>query len=260
MDHLLPRFKRALARRPAPNFAHGLTASRHLGVPDYAKALRQFDAYIAALEACCLQVTALPPDPRFPDGHFVEDAVVIFRDLAFVCRSSQASRAGEWKSLLPHLDDLRIVEAPADARIDGGDVLICSDRVLVGRSERTNQAGCDALRAALQQVQPGICVQTVPFSGVLHLKSGLTELKPSLLIRDPALKTDVDLSWAQVITLPPAEGYAADAMPINETLFIAAGCPSAYQAARARHDRVRTLDMSEFRKMDGGLTCLSLRY
>lgn len=261
MTHLLPPITRILARRPAASLADGLTLSAHLGPPNVDKALQQYESYLQALRDLQLAVTVLPADDRFPDGHFVEDPFVIFRTVAFQCRSGAPARANEGDSLRAHLSSLQIITAPPAARIDGGDVLICADRVLVGLSERTNPAGVAALRQALQTVQPDIRVEALHFSGVLHLKSGLTELAPGVLIHDPALKTDFDLSWAQrIITLPAAEGYAADVMPVNDTLFVAAGCPTAEQAARAYYERVVALDMSEFLKMDGGLTCLSLRY
>ena len=260
MPTLLPPFSRALMRQPSANFADGETTASHLGRPDFDKALRQYETYVGALRDCGLAVTLLPADDRFPDGHFVEDPFVIFRDLAFHCRSGAPSRQGEAESLKPHLAGLKIVDPPPEARMDGGDVLFCADRVLVGLSARSNAAGFAALRRALQSVQADITVEPVPFSGVLHLKSGLTELAPGVLIKDPALKTDFDLSWAEVITLPPHEGYAADVMPVNDTLFVAAHCPAAYEAASKRHDRVIALDLGEFVKMDGGLTCLSLRY
>ncbi len=260
MTHLLPSFTRALMRRPGCSFAEGVTSAAHLGAPDYDKAMRQYEVYMQALLDCGLTVTILPADERYPDGHFVEDPFVIFRDLAFHCRSGAPSRQLEGESLKPHLSDLQIVEAPADATIDGGDVLFCVDRVLVGISRRSNLAGYTALRSALQSVQSDIRVEAVPFSGVLHLKSGLTELAPGVLIRDPALRTEHDLSWAQIVTLPPEEGYAADVLPVNDTLFVAAGCPAALEAAARHCDQVVALDMSEFVKMDGGLTCLSLRY
>lgn len=257
---LLPPFTRALLRQPGPNFAQGLTSSRRRGAPDFALALRQHDAYAQALRDCGLDVAVLPADERFPDGHFVEDPYVIFRDLAFQCRSGARARRGEGESLKPSLAQLRQVEPPPEARIDGGDVLFCADRVLVGLSARSNVAGYEALRNALRSVAAQIRVDPVPFSGVLHLKSGLTELAPNVLIRDPALQTEYDLAWAEVIDLPPEEGYAADVMPVNDTLFIAANCPVAYEAAARVSPRVVALDLSEFVKMDGGLTCLSLRY
>ncbi len=258
--HLLPAFTRALMRRPAANFADGLTTSVHIGAPDFERALRQYADYAEALRDCGLEVTVIPADERFPDGHFVEDPFVIFRDLAFHCRSGAPARRDEGESLKPHLSHLRLVEPPADACIDGGDVLFCADRVLIGLSERTNRAGFKALRDALLSIQSDIRVDPVPFSGVLHLKSGLTELAPNVLIHDPALKTAYDLAWAEVVKLPPEEGFAADVMPVNNTLFIAANCPHAYEAAARHCQRVVTLDLSEFVKMDGGLTCLSLRY
>ncbi|MDE2777563.1 MAG: amidinotransferase [Chloroflexota bacterium] len=258
--HLLPPFSRALMRQPARNFAAGLTTSKRQDPPDFDLAPRQHETYAQALRDCGLDVKVLPADERFPDGHFVEDPFVIFRDLAFHCRSGAPSRRGEGESLKAHLSPLRIVEPPRDARIDGGDVLFCADRVLVGISARTNGAGFEALRKALRSVKADILVEPVPFTGVLHLKSGLTELAPQVLIRDPALQTDYDLTWAEVIDLPPEEGYAADVMPVNDTLFVAANCPRAFAAASSVCSRVVPLDLSEFVKMDGGVTCLSLRY
>lgn len=260
MTHLLPTFTRILARRPAANFADGITTSSHLGQPDYDKALQQYETYLDALRRCDLELTVLDADEHFPDGHFVEDPCVIFHDVAFMCKSGAESRENEGESLKPHLSDLRIFETEGDARIDGGDVLICADRVLVGLSERTNRDGVEQLCRAFQTVKPDIRVDAVPFSGVLHLKSGLTELAPNVLIHDPHMTTDYDLSWATVITLPEDEGYAADVMPVNDALFIAKGYPTAYKAAQDYYDTVIELDMSEFQKMDGGLTCLSLRY
>lgn len=260
MAHLLPVFTRILARRPAPNFADGITTSSHLGKPDTSLALQQHDAYLEALRACGLAVTVAPHDTRYPDGHFVEDPVVIFRDMAFLCRSGAQVRRGEGESLKPYLAGLRFIEADEGALIDGGDVLFCADRVLVGVSERTNMAGVDSLRRALQTVEPDIRVEAVPFTGVLHLKTGFTELAPSVFLRDPALITDVTFDWADVITLPVEEGYAADVMPINDTLLIVEGFPTALAVAKRYWQKVVTLEMSEFRKMDGGLTCLSLRW
>ena len=257
---MLPPITRILSRRPAPNFADGLT-TQDLGQPDVDLALQQYEAYLQALRDCGLEVTVLDSEPDYLDGHFVEDPIIIFHDLAFVCKSGAAQRQGEAVGLLPYFADLRMIEISGkNAFMDGGDVLICADRVLVGISKRTTYAGAEALQKALQTVKADIHVDTVEFEGVLHLKSGLTELAPGVLIHDPALKTDYPLDWAEVITLPAEEGYAADTMPVNDTLFLAEGYPTALAAAQCYYEKVVTLDMSEFQKMDGGLTCLSLRY
>lgn len=258
--HLLPAITRILSRRPTPNFADGLT-TQDLGQPDVDLALAQYEAYLTALRDCGLDVTVLESEANYPDGHFVEDPIIIFHDLAFVCKSGAEQRQGEAEGLLPRLANLRVIEISGDdAYMDGGDILICADRVLVGLSERTTVAGADALRKALQTVKPDIRVDTVKFEGVLHLKSGLTELVPGVLIHDPLLKTDYSLDWAEVITLPAEEGYAADTMPVNDILFLAKGYPTALAIAERYYKKFITLDMSEFQKMDGGLTCLSLRY
>lgn len=258
--HLLPSVTRILSRRPSSNFADGLT-TQDLGTPDIALALQQYEAYLSALRDCGLDVTVLDADEQYPDGHFVEDPIIIFHDMAFICKSGAEARQGEASGLLSHLSDLRIIKISGEtAFMDGGDILICADRVLVGLSERTTLAGAEALKRALQTVQADIRVDFVEFEGVLHLKSGLTELAPNILIHDPILKTDYPLDWAEVITLPAEEGYAADVMPVNDILFLADGYPTALSEAKKYYDKIITLDMSEFQKMDGGLTCLSLRY
>jgi dimethylargininase len=256
---LLPDVSRILARRPASNFADGLTTAGHLGKPNYEKALFQYDTYIDKLRGLGLAVTVLDADSQFPDGHFVEDPVIIYGDMAFLCCSGANARRKEPQSLLPYLQDLRIF-ALEDGFMDGGDVLFCADRVLVGISERTNVAGANALQRALQTVKPDIRLDCVAFSGVLHLKSGLTELAPGMLLHDPALQTDYPLDWADVIELPAAEGYGADVMPVNDTIFITTSLPTVRRAAEQHYQHIIELDMSEFQKMDGALTCLSLRY
>jgi dimethylargininase len=259
-QHLLPKFTHILARRPALNFADGLTTAE-LGIPDYAKATEQYESYLQALRDCGLSVTVLDADDRFPDGHFVEDPVIVYKNLAFLCRSGARERREEAQSLLPHLANFDVINIDNDsAFIDGGDVLFCAERVLVGQSERTNQAGADALCRALQTVKSDIRVDTVPFSGVLHLKSGITELAPNVLVCDPAFKTDYSFDWAELITLPAEEGAGADVMPINDTIFIVEGYPRLRKVAEKYYDRIVALNMSEFQKMDGALTCLSLRY
>ncbi|MFP4322153.1 MAG: arginine deiminase family protein [Anaerolineales bacterium] len=260
-DHLLPPVTRILARRPAPNFAQGESTRRHLGQPDAQRLMEQYDEYLDALRALGLDVRVLPADPAHPDAHFVEDPVVIFRGMAFYSRSGAYSREDEAADLAPHLADLEAVHIQGDeARLDGGDVLFTTDRVLIGLSARTNRAGAEQLAHALQSVQADLRVDFVPLTGVLHLKTGLTELAPGVLLRDSHLKTDFDFTFAACINLPPQEGYAANALPINGQLLMAAGYPHAAEIASAYYTRIRLLDMTEFEKMDGSLTCLSLRY
>lgn len=258
---ILPPITRGVVRRPAHSMSDGLTTQSHLGAPDLRLAQAQFDAYVEALRSGGMDVAILPPDERFPDGHFVEDVAVIFRDMVFLTRPGAASREGEGEAVARALAHLRPVNIQGDeARLEGGDVLFCADRVLIGLSTRTNRAGAEQLRAALHSVQPDLRVDFVPFDGVLHLKTGLTELAPAVFLRSPHITFDYDLGDAEVVALPPAEAYAANVLPVNDTVLVPAGYPRVAELAARHVPTVIALAMSEFAKMDGGLTCLSLRY
>lgn len=256
---LLPPITRALMRRPAPTIAAGLT-SQELGAPDFALTLQNYHAYLDALSACQLEITLLPADERYPDGHYVEDTAILFRDLAFICRPGAPERAGEPDAIAHALSHLHVVHIDDDsAFIDGGDVLFCHDRVLIGLSARTNRAGAEQLRHALQSVQSDIRVDFVPLHNVLHLKSSLTELAPGVLLYGQPMEIDFKLE-GEVVNLPPEEGYAANVLPINDTLLIAAGYPTVRALAEKHYTKIIEIQMREFEKMDGALTCLSLRY
>ncbi|MBK9122153.1 MAG: hypothetical protein IPM16_03385 [Chloroflexi bacterium] len=259
---LLPPMTRVLARRPATTFAEGITTRGHLGVPAYEATVQQFDAYLEAMRTCGLAVTTLDADDRYPDGHFTEDAAVIFGDTAFICRPALANRRGEETAIAQALAGLNLVYSSGDGvAIEGGDVLFCEDRVLIGLSKRTNRAGAEQLAEAIRDRLGSIPVVCVPFDNVLHLKTGLTELAPGVLLHDPAMKLHEPITFAKVITLPIEEGYAASVLPIDRsTIIIADGYPAVRTLAEQHYANVIALEMSEFEKMDGGLTCLSLRY
>jgi len=259
---LLPPFTRILSRRPAQTLAQGLTTHPEFGTPDTALTQQQYDAYLAVLRAWGLHIAELPPDPRFPDGHYVEDDAVIFRDLAFITHPGAPERQAEPDALAQHLHDLHQVRMRGEgAFLEGGDVLFCGDRVLIGLSSRTNRAGAEQLASALRDIQADIRVELVPFRGVLHLKTGMTELAPGVLLQSPEMRTDYQPDFAQVVRLPMTESYAANVLPINGSVLIAAGYPQVAALAEQHYaGAVVALEMSEFKKMDGSLTCLSLRY
>jgi dimethylargininase len=255
------QFTHALTRQPAPNAGDGLTTSTHLGAPDVARMNAQYDAYLDALRACGLSVTTLPADTNFPDGHFVEDPAVIYGDMVFISRPGASERRGEERAIEQALSHLRQIHLEGEhATLDGGDVLMCADHVLIGISQRTNEAGAEQLANALHTVDANLRVDSVSFTGVLHLKTGITELAPNVLLHAPQMQTDYDFGFAEVVMLPEVEAYAADVLPINEHVIIPKGYPTVRELAHQHYANVIELDMSEFEKMDGGLTCLSLRY
>jgi len=260
MNGLLPDFTGAIVRRPAVSFASGITTRAHLGLPTLTETHAAFDGYTAALRTAGLTVTELPAIEEYPDAHFVEDAAVLFHDTAFICRPATENRRGEESLMAPALSSFRRIYAKGDATVEGGDVLFCHDRVLIGLSKRTNRVGAEQLKQAILDRLGTVRVDFVPFTGVLHLKTGLTELAPGVLVHDPHMRLQTDISGMQIMTLPASEGYAASVLPINRHILIAAGFPTVAELAGQHYNEVHALPMDEIEKMDGGLTCLSLRY
>ncbi len=255
-------FTRAIARPPGGTFADGLTTAG-LGLPDLSAALAQHAAYLAALEACGLEVTLLPPDDRFPDSTFVEDTAVLARGLAVLCRPGAPSRAGEVEAIRPALDAFfhspAAIEAPGT--VDGGDVCEAGDHVFIGVSERTNEEGARQLASLLAPLGLGssfVDIRGIP--GLLHLKSGIAWLGGRNLALTGLLASRPDFRGWSRLTVPPGEEYAANAVLVNGQVLIAAGFPRFEGAVRALGLPTVPLDISEFRKLDGGLSCLSLRY
>jgi dimethylargininase len=253
------RFTHAIIRTPLDNLGDGLT-TQDLGAPDFRLALEQYNTYVETLKVCGLDVTTLPGDPAYPDGHFVEDAAVIYGKLAVITQPGAPERFGETKAIAEVLKDKHPVHMTGEARLDGGDVLLCADRVLIGVGKRTNLAGAEQLRNALQSYDSTIKVDFVPFDGMLHLKSGVTELAPGVLLLSPELKTDFQFDFGESHVVPIAESYAANVLPINDAILIIAGYPTVGELAARYCTQVCALDMTEFQKMDGSLTCLSLRF
>ncbi len=252
-------FTQAIVRTPLDNIGDGLT-TQDLGVPDYNHALRQYYAYIQTLTACGLQVTTLPGDAAYPDGHFVEDAAILYGGLAVITQPGAPERLGETKAIAEVLKDKNPVYLTGAGWLDGGDVLFCADRVLIGLGKRTNKEGAEQLKAALKSYDSQIKVDFVPFDGMLHLKSGLTELAPGVLLRSPELQSDFQFDFAEIRLVPAIESYATNVLPINDAVLVIDGYPTVNELAAQYYSKIYALEMSEFQKMDGSLTCLSLRY
>lgn len=255
-------FTRAIVRPPAATFADGLTTAG-LGPPDLALALAQHAAYVAALEACGLAITPLPPEEGFPDATFVEDTAVLARGLAVLCRPGAPSRAGEVEAIRPALDALfhssAAIEAPGT--VDGGDVCEAGDHVFIGVSERTNEEGARQLSSLLAPLGLGssfVDIRGIP--GLLHLKSGIAWLGGRTLALTDLLASRPEFRGWSRLPVPPGEEYAANAVLVNGRVLLAAGFPRFEAAVRALGLPAVPLDMSEFRKLDGGLSCLSLRF
>jgi len=250
-------FTRALCRLPGPDLADGLTTAKP-GTADPALAAGQHAAYVAALEDLGLAVEVLPALAGHPDACFVEDTAVIVPGVAVVTRPGAPSRRGETETVAAALAVEPITRLTAPATLDGGDVLVAEHTCWIGLSARTNADGALQFAAALKPL--GYDCITVEVGAGLHLKSGVNHLGGRrLLVTAELARHPVFTGW-DLFTVPQEEAYAANTLFVNGTLLTPAGFPRTRELLDRCGLPVRELDTSEFAKVDGGLTCLSLRY
>jgi dimethylargininase len=238
--------------------ATGLT-SAGLGAPDYAAALRQHVAYARELERAGLAVTVLDSLTGFPDAYFVEDVAVVTPEVAVIARPGATERRGEEEAIVPVLAEHRVVARIRGAgTLEGGDVLIAGRHVFVGLSPRTNRDGASQLEAIL--APRGYGVTAIPLPSGLHLKSSVNLVGDGVVIVTPALAEHEALASYRRIVVDPGDEYSANVLRVNDRLLVPAGFPRTVSKLEALGASLVELDVSEMAKMDGGLTCLSLRF
>jgi dimethylargininase len=256
------RFTHAIVRPPAPTFAAGITSSS-LGPPDLTLALEQHDAYCRTLERLGLSLVRLPPDPDFPDSTFVEDVAIVTARSAILTRPGAASRAGEVSAVGAVLGERfpELGEITAPGTIDGGDVCEAGQHFFIGLSERTTPDGAGQLAEWLERHRFSSSVIDIrAMSGLLHLKTGLSWLGEGRLLAAGEMAGHPALSGWEIVRVPAGEDYAANCIRIHDALLVAEGFPvTSALLGELGYDLV-PLAMSEYRKMDGGLSCLSLRW
>ncbi|MBL8299292.1 MAG: dimethylargininase [Rhodanobacteraceae bacterium] len=255
-------FRTAIVRAPSPNFADGVTRE-NLGPPDYATALSQHAQYCTALERCGLNLIRLAADPRHPDATFVEDTAVLLPRCRVITRPGAESRRGEVDAIRASLlqQEVSLDSITAPGTVDGGDICEAGDHVFIGLSARTNQEGAAQLAALLES--SGYDTSFVDIrnvDGILHLKSGLSWLGDGRLLVIDALAHDPAFAHYERVCAESDEAYAANAVRVNDYVLLATGYRRTAARLRELGYALIELDMSEFRKMDGGLSCLSLRY
>ncbi|HSL55850.1 MAG TPA: arginine deiminase family protein [Pyrinomonadaceae bacterium] len=255
-------FTRAIVREPSVSFASGET-SVDLGTPDLDVALRQHQAYCAALESCGLELIHLSADDEHPDSTFVEDTALLTARGAVLTRPGAESRRGEVESIAPviraHFDNVRSIEEPGT--LDAGDVCEAGEHFFIGISRRTNEHGAKQLAAILDLFgYSSSLIDIRGLSNILHLKSGMAWLSGRRLVVIDALRNVQEFSDYDLICLNSTEEYAANCLLLNGRILIATGFPNVQRKIEGLGYPTISLDMSEFRKMDGGLSCLSLRF
>lgn len=255
-------FSEAIVRLPGSNFAQGLT-SVQLGAPHQEMMLAQHARYCEALQACGLRLTVLGPDAEYPDSTFVEDTAVVCARGAVLTRPGAPSRAGEVAAMRPILERFfpALGEIVAPGTLDGGDICQAGDHFFLGISLRTNQPGAAQLAAHL--ARHGYSSETVDVRGIqnlLHLKSGVSYIGRNTLVVIEEVAGLEQFAAYEQIRVAPEESYAANCVRVNERVLVAAGYPRLLGELTARGFDPLQLAMSEFQKMDGGLSCLSLRF
>jgi dimethylargininase len=257
------RFNHAIVRIPGTNFAQGLTSSGAQALPLVPKALEQHSAYCRALAECGLEVAVMAADEVFPDGTFVEDTFVIADRVAIATRPGAATRLGEVTSVASAVRRFRpqLVQIESPGTVDGGDICQVDNHFLIGLSARTNEAGAAQLAAILGRHQyTSSTVDIRSHRSLLHLKSGIAYLGERRFLVAPGFPALREFDDYDKIEVESIEAYAANAVRVNDDVLIASGFPNLASALTKRGYRIRALDMSEFAKMDGGLSCLSLRF
>ena len=253
------KFTRAIVRKPCKNMVHGLTTAG-LGKPDYKKALAQHEAYIDALLACGLEVLVLDADEQFPDSTFVEDTALLTPRCAIITRPGAASRTGETAAIEAVVKDFysRVERIHAPGTLDAGDVMMTGDHYYIGLSSRTNQEGAAQLLQILNA--HGYSGSIVNPGNLLHLKSGVAYLEDDMMAMTEEFLHHPFFSRYRSIAIPKEESYAANCVWVNGQVLCAAGFRKTIKLFEEARIRTIALDMSEFQKLDGGLSCLSLRF
>jgi len=252
-------FTKAIVKTPCRAMINGIS-NAGLGKPDYQNALIQHADYIEALKECGLQVTVLPPDENFPDSTFVEDAALMTPHCAILTNPGAASRRLETHSMLLTLrefyEDVEKIETPGTC--EAGDIMMVGEHFYIGLSERTNQAGAEQMVAILERY--GMTGSVVELNEVLHLKTGLGYLENNNLLACGEFLIKPEFQQFNILQVDPDESYAANSVWINGTVLTPSGFPKTRALIASAGYDVREVDVSEFQKLDGGLSCLSLRF
>lgn len=252
-------FKNAIVRKPGKALVNGI-ASEDLGKPIYEKAIKQHEAYVEALKKCGVEVTILEADENYPDSCFVEDPAVVTKKCAIITNPGAKSRKGEQITIKETLKKFykNIEEIKDPGTLEGGDVMMVGDHFYVGLSARTNKEGARQFIEILRKY--GYDGTMVPLKKVLHLKTGLAYLENNnLLAAGEFVDAEVFKNFNKIV-IDEKESYSANCIWMNGTVIVPAGYEKAKKAIEKLGYPVIEVDTSEYRKVDGGLSCLSLRF
>lgn len=252
-------FKKAIVRNPGKSMINGLSDS-NLGKPDFDLAQEQHYQYVQTLKKCGLNVFVLPAIEEYPDAVFVEDVALLTPGCAIISRPGADSRRMETQYIITelkkHFEIIEQIKEPGT--LEAGDVMNVGTHYYIGLSDRTNMEGANQLIEILRKY--GLSSSTVKLKDFLHLKSGLSYLENNFLAITGEFIINPLVETFNLIKIPKEESYAANCLWINNYVLMAKGYPGTRYLLHGTPYKIIELDMSEFRKLDGGLSCLSLRF
>lgn len=255
------KFKNIIVKTPCENMVNGIT-SASLGKVNYKNAIVQHKKYISILKKIKLNVKIMPSDEYYPDSCFVEDVLVATNKFAILTNPGAKARNGEKGKMAVFFSRnfksaIHYIEYPGS--LDGGDVMMVANKFFIGKSERTNVEGIKQFEDIVSKYD--YKVVPVDMKEMLHLKTGLSYLEHNnLLICGEFINNPLFKSFNKII-VSDDESYAANSIWLNDVVIVPAGYPKTKATIEALGKyKVVTCDTSEFRKLDGGLSCLSIRF
>jgi dimethylargininase len=252
-------FTKAVVKIPCKNMIDGISQAT-LGQPDYSKAIEQHTRYREALESCGLDVVELEADEAFADSTFIEDTCLVTPHCAIITNPGAKTRKGEIHTVKAAMESLglTIERIQAPGTLDAGDVMMKGNHYYVGLSQRTNKPGFDQLSSILGKY--GMTSSAISLASVLHLKTGISYLENNYLLAFGEFLTKPDFQDLTILPVDEQESYAANSVWINGRVLVPMGFPKTKKMIEDNGYGVVEVDVSEFRKLDGGLSCLSLRF
>ena len=255
-------FQHAITRLPAHTFSQGIS-SANLGQPEIDMAIVQHQSYVTALQKTGLNCFVLPASPEFPDSVFVEDTAVVTGDFAVISRPGADSRRCEIIEMTMELAKIfqNIDQIQAPGTLDGGDICMADNHFFIGISHRTNPAGAQQLADIVNKYGfTSTFIDIRQMAGILHLKSSVNYLGDDTLLLDPRMQNHPALQRFRRLVVPADEVYAANCLRANEVVLVPAGFPGTLDILDKAGFNTVVVEVSEYQKMDGGLSCLSLRW
>ncbi len=253
------RFTHAIVRTPGASAVDGLRAADR-GTPDISAFRGEHADYVASLERAGLAVTTLPPLEAYPDSVFVEDVALCLPEGAILLRPGTAPRAGEVDEIRSALAErFSRLAAVDEGSVDGGDILLTDAGALVGLSARTDRTGFDALDKLLRDFGCQAKAVETP-DDVLHFKTDCALLDAGTILATHRLYDAKCFDDFRVLEVPEGEDAAANAIRVNEWVLIADGFPRTAELLEQSGYTVQQVPVSQAALLDGGLSCMSLRY